>query len=119
LGKEERLAPPVRWQNSQRLDDERPKTEPSPVEDGCINPHGCGHYMIVHTQQWSDFVLTLDFKISKSCNSGIFVRTASLTPRPGKDVGFNGIEVQIWIRPPLLITTPERFMICRSRRRTP
>ena len=66
-----------------------------PVEDGCINPHLCGHYMMVHTQQWADFVLQLDFKISKGCNSGIFVRTASLTPRPGKDVGFNGIEVQI------------------------
>jgi alpha-3'-ketoglucosidase len=66
-----------------------------PVEQGCINPHLCGHYMMVHTQQWSDFALRLDFKISKGCNSGIFVRTASLTPRPGKDVGFNGIEVQI------------------------
>jgi hypothetical protein len=66
-----------------------------PLEDGCINPHLCGHYMMVHTQQWSNFVLSLDFKISKGCNSGIFVRTASLTARPGKDVGFNGLEVQI------------------------
>jgi len=66
-----------------------------PVEESCINPHRCGHYMMVHTQQWSDFILTLDFKISKGCNSGIFVRTDSLTPRPGKDVGYNGIEVQI------------------------
>ena len=33
------------------------------------------------------------FKISKGCNSGVFVHTSSLTPRPGKDVGFNGIEV--------------------------
>ena len=67
----------------------------TPVEDGCINPHKCGGYMMVHTQQWSNFQLTLDFKISPGCNSGVFVRTASLTPRPGKDVGFNGIEVQI------------------------
>jgi hypothetical protein len=51
--------------------------------------------MLVHTQQFENFVLSLDFKISKACNSGIFVRTASLTPRPGKDVGFNGIEVAI------------------------
>ena len=71
------------------------KPSKRPVEDGCINPHRCGHYMMVHTQQWSNFVLTLDFKISPGCNSGIFVRTASLTPRPGKDVGYNGIEVQI------------------------
>ena len=66
-----------------------------PVEQGCLNPYLCGHFMLVHTQQWSDFVLSLDFKISPGCNTGIFVRTASLTPRPGKDVGYNGIEVQI------------------------
>ena len=51
--------------------------------------------MMVHTQQWSNFELKLDFKISPGCNSGVFVRTSPLQPRPGKDVGFNGIEVQI------------------------
>src|SRR5262249_51067716 len=67
----------------------------TPVEDGSINPHKCGAYMMVHREQWDNFILALDFKISKTCNSGVFVRTESLTPRPGKDVGFNGIEVQI------------------------
>ncbi len=67
----------------------------TPVEDGCINPHKCGGYMMVHKEQWENFVLSLDFKISKGCNSGIFVRTSSLKPRPGKDVGFNGLEVAI------------------------
>jgi hypothetical protein len=66
-----------------------------PVQDGALNPHQAGHYMLVHTQQWENFVLALDFKISPRCNSGIFVRTSSLTPRPGKDVGFNGLEVAI------------------------
>ena len=51
--------------------------------------------MMIHEKQWSDFVLSLDFKISRGCNSGIFIRTFPLTPRPGKDVGFNGIEVQL------------------------
>jgi hypothetical protein len=51
--------------------------------------------MLVHTQQWENFMLSLDFKITPHCNSGIFVRTSSLTPRPGKDVGFNGIEIAI------------------------
>jgi hypothetical protein len=64
-------------------------------KDGCINPHKCGHYMMVHKTEWSDFVLACDFKISKGCNSGLFIRTYSLTSRPGKDVGFNGIEVAI------------------------
>jgi hypothetical protein len=51
--------------------------------------------MMVHEKTWGDFVLSLDFKISKGCNSGIFLLTSSLKPRPGKDVGFNGIEVAI------------------------
>src|ERR1051326_5632445 len=71
------------------------KPSQRPVEDGCINPHRCGGYMLVHKKQWDHFVLSLDFKISKGCNSGIFLRTYSLTPRPGKDVGFNGLEVAI------------------------
>jgi len=65
------------------------------VEDGAINPHGSGGYMMIHEKQWSDFILSLDFKISKGCNSGVFVRTFPLTPRSGKDVGFNGIEIAI------------------------
>ena len=67
----------------------------TPVENGALNPHKAGHYMLVHTQQWANFLLALDFKISPGCNSGIFIRTDSLTPRPGKDVGFNGLEIAI------------------------
>ena len=77
------------WMNSDR------SAARTPVENGSLNPHKAGHYMLVHTQQWENFTLSLDFKISKGCNTGIFVRTASLAPRPGKDVGFNGIEVAI------------------------
>lgn len=71
--------------------------EPSkrPVEDGAINPHRCGGYMMIHERVWDDFTLALDFKISPKCNSGIFVRTFPLKPRPGQDVGFNGIEIAI------------------------
>lgn len=71
------------------------KPSKTPVDAGCLNPHGCGDYMIVHEKQSSDFVLSLDFKMSPGCNSGIFVRTHSLVPKPGKDVGYNGIEVAI------------------------
>jgi len=77
------------WQTS----NQRPSKVP--VEDGSINPHGCGGYMMIHEKQWENFVLSLDFKISKNCNSGVFIRTFPLKPRPGKDVGFNGMEVQI------------------------
>lgn len=64
------------------------------VVDGTLNPHPC-NYMLIHREMQSDFTLSLEFKISPHCNSGVFLRTFPLVPRPGKDVGFNGIEVAI------------------------
>src|SRR5580658_2198279 len=45
------------------------------VDQGAINPHRCGAYMLVYDKEFSDFVLELDFKVTFRCNSGIFVRT--------------------------------------------
>lgn len=64
------------------------------VQKGSLNPHPC-EYMLIHEKQWDHFVLSLDLKISKGCNSGIFFRTFPLKPREGKDVGFNGLEIAI------------------------
>jgi hypothetical protein len=77
------------WMTSSQKPGERP------VEESSINPHNCGGYMMIHEKPRGDFKLSLDFKISKGCNSGIFIRTWPLTPRPGKDVGFNGLEVAV------------------------
>ena len=77
------------WVTSNRSPSKRP------VEEGSLNPHKCGAYMLMYDKPWGDFVLALDFKISKGCNSGIFLRTFPLEPRPGKDVGYNGIEVAV------------------------
>jgi hypothetical protein len=74
-----------------------PKEQPLPqahVQDGSLNPHPCD-YMLVYEKPVDNFRLALDFKISKGCNSGVFVRTFPLKPRSGKDVGFNGIEIAI------------------------
>jgi hypothetical protein len=74
-----------------------PKEQPlneKHVQDGSLNPHPCD-YMLVYREPRENYKLSLDFKISAKCNSGIFVRTFPLTPRPGKDVGFNGIEIAI------------------------
>jgi alpha-3'-ketoglucosidase len=74
-----------------------PKKQPladKHVQDGALNPHPCD-YMLVYEKPLRNFTLAVDFKISAKCNSGIFVRTAPLTPRPGKDVGFNGLEIAI------------------------
>ncbi len=65
------------------------------IEDGAINPHKCGDYMLIHEQPRDNFKLALDFKISPHCNSGVFIRTWPLEPRQGKDVGFNGIEIAV------------------------
>ena len=66
-----------------------------PVDDGSIQPHGCGGYMMVPEKEFDNFILSLDFKITTGCNSGIFVRTFPITVEPGHDVGFNGIEMAI------------------------
>jgi hypothetical protein len=71
------------------------KPSQRPVEDGMMNPHKSGAYMLVTKKEFGDFKLQLDFKLSPGCNSGVFFRVFSLTPRPGKDVGYNGIEVAI------------------------
>jgi hypothetical protein len=73
--------------------DDRPLGEKH-VQDGCLNPHPC-YYMLTSEKAWENYKLALDFKISPKCNSGIFIRTFPLKPRPGKDVGYNGIEVVI------------------------
>jgi len=75
------------WMTNRRTPGERP------VEDGCINPHRAGGYMLVHERQQGDFVLALDFKISKGCNSGVFFRTNPLLA--DGPVGFQGLEMAI------------------------
>ena len=67
----------------------------TPVQEGAINPHGSGAYMLVYEKYYGDFILSLDFKISAGCNSGVFVRTFPLTSVRGNDVGWNGLEVAI------------------------
>lgn len=64
------------------------------VQEGSLNPHPCD-YMLVYGQPQSDFRLKVDFKIAPRCNSGLFVRTSPLEARPGKDVGYNGLEIAI------------------------
>src|SRR5262245_55261184 len=54
------------WQTDRQQPSKRP------VEEHSLNPHKCGAYMLTHKEQWENFVLALDFKISKGCNSGVF-----------------------------------------------
>jgi hypothetical protein len=71
--------------------------EPIPaanVRDGTINPRNVGAgrklYVMYTRRRFADFVLTCDFKVSRECNSGIFLRESD----PADPVQ-TGIEVQL------------------------
>jgi hypothetical protein len=64
------------------------------VQEGTLNPHPCD-YMLITDSAYGNYVLSLDFKISPKCNSGVFVRTFPLTTRPDRSIGYNGIEIAI------------------------
>jgi len=61
------------------------------VEDGSINPYKSGNYVTFAKDKYADFVLTCDFKLTKDCNSGVFIRTGD-----PKDPVQTGIEIQVY-----------------------
>src|SRR5215213_4186880 len=64
------------------------------VQDGAINPHKAGGGRKLHVmytkEKFSDFVLRCEFKVTKGCNSGVFIRTAD----PNDPVQ-TGLEIQV------------------------
>ena len=56
-----------------------------------FNPHQAGGYVSYYDQKFSNFVLACDFKVTKDCNSGIFIRTGN-----PKDPVQSGFEIQIF-----------------------
>jgi hypothetical protein len=48
------------------------------VERDGLNPHGTGSYMVVYQQKLADFVLDFDYKLTRGCNSGVFLRVSNL-----------------------------------------
>lgn len=71
------------------LTDGSPLPEKFVQEDG-LNPHGTGSYIVAHEEKAGDFVLDFDYKLSKGCNSGVFIRVNDL-----KDPVYTGIEIAI------------------------
>ena len=62
------------------------------VQDGALNPHFPNSGGLVYTRAvYGNFVLSCDFKVSKGCNSGIFIRTDN-----PKDPVQTGIEIQVF-----------------------
>ena len=60
------------------------------VQTEGLNPHGTGSYLVVHETKFSNFVLDFDYKLSKGCNSGVFIRVSDL-----KNPVYTGIEVAL------------------------
>jgi hypothetical protein len=60
------------------------------VQPDGLNPHGTGSYLVVNEKKAGDFVLDFDYKLSRGCNSGVFIRTSNLS-----DPVNTGIEVAI------------------------
>jgi hypothetical protein len=71
------------------LCDQKPLPKVNVQADG-LNPHGTGSYLVVHETKVGDFVLDFDYKLSKGCNSGVFLRTSDL-----KNPVKTGIEVAL------------------------
>lgn len=62
----------------------------SNVEEASLNPFKSGAYVVMTKEKYGDFVLSCDFKVSKGCNSGIFIRTGN-----PKNPVQTGIEIQV------------------------
>lgn len=63
--------------------------EANAQEDG-LNPHSSGGYIVIYEQPVKDFVLEFDYKLSKGCNSGVFVRVGD-----AKDPVMTGLEIAL------------------------
>jgi serine/threonine protein kinase len=60
------------------------------IQGDSINPHGSKSYLVVYDQPLADFVLDFDHKLTKRCNSGVFLRVSNL-----KDPVNTGVEVAL------------------------
>jgi serine/threonine protein kinase/tetratricopeptide (TPR) repeat protein len=67
----------------------RPVPAANIQRDG-LNPNKSGSYLVVYDDKLGDFELDFDYKLSKGCNSGVFLRVSDLT-----DPIHSGIEVAL------------------------
>jgi hypothetical protein len=63
---------------------------PANVQPDGLNPHEAGGYLVVYEKPFKDFILDFDYKLSKGCNSGVFLRVGDL-----KDPVMTGLEVAL------------------------
>jgi len=66
------------------------KSVASEVVDNSMQPYKSGGYIIIHEEQFGDFILKCDVKMPEQCNSGIFFRIED----PENPV-HTGFEIQV------------------------
>ena len=65
------------------------------IEEGAVNVHNTGGYLLVYDEPFGDFVFKCDVKMGPpECNSGIFLRTGDLA-----DPVNTALEVQVYDGP--------------------
>jgi hypothetical protein len=65
------------------------------IDDGAVNVHNTGGYLLVYDQPFGDFVLKCDVKMGPpESNSGVFLRTGDLA-----DPIYTALEVQVYDGP--------------------
>jgi hypothetical protein len=69
--------------------DRKPIPAANAQADG-LNPHGSGGYIVMYETPVKDFVLDFEYKLSKGCNSGVFLRVGN----PSDPVN-TGIEIAL------------------------
>ena len=60
------------------------------VQSDGLNPHGSGGYVVFHEKRYGDYVFDFDYKLTRHCNSGVFVRVGSMD-----DPVMTGLEVAL------------------------
>jgi serine/threonine protein kinase/WD40 repeat protein len=63
---------------------------PQNLQPDGLNPHRSGSYLVAYEQKLGDFVLEFEYKLTKGCNTGVFLRVSDLN-----DPINSGIEAAI------------------------
>jgi len=63
---------------------------PRNIQPDGLNPHGTGSYLVVYERKLGDFALDFDYKLTRGCNSGVFLRVSDL-----KNPINTGIEIAL------------------------
>jgi hypothetical protein len=65
------------------------------VQDGVIHCEGTGFGFLRYDRQWCDFVLHVEYRLTKGCNSGIGIRHVKYTGQSKTRPSYSGYEVQL------------------------